>query len=507
MTYIGEEKIFLDFTGGLASSSYVMSIAKNQATLLRNVYISTEGGIEKRRGNTAFNSSAMVSGSTVVTGLGYYKQGDGDEWLMSIAGTKLFKSDSLDGTMDDITGALTITTGQDNIWTHTQMNDLSIFVGGAPDAPIKWNGTGNGAVLGGTPPSGRFGFTHNNRFFIGSTAANPSRIAWSILGNPEDWSGTGSGTQDIEANDGDVLVGAAPLNTDVVLLFKENSIHQFVTRTSPFPSFPLFRGVGAVGKNAIVLVDGVAYFITPRGRMKATDGSTVISFPDSIDDIWDGLSRTRLKFINGVRYTGEGIDHIIWMCSNGSSTTNNLAIVWDLLNKCWLQHTSGYKANVSTKTQAGVLYTGHYNGVIYKQDVSNVYRDNSETSPGAIDALWRSGWNLTTSMEKSFHPFRLNVGMTSQTAGNLSTSYGFDFAEDQTSEDLDMRAPGMLWDVGIWDVDSWGGQMEVIRRIFIKGRGLSFQVAFENNVADQVFKLQGYSVSGKDSSVKAFQIN
>lgn len=507
MTYRGEESIFFDFSGGMASNTYVMSVKPNQATLLRNVYISSDGGIEKRKGNSAFNASAMVSSSTPVTGLGYYKQGDGDQWLMAIAGTAIFKADNLDGVMDDVTGAVSITTGQNNIWTHSQMSDLSIFVGGAPDAPIKYSGSGNAAVLGGSPPSGSFGFTHNNRFFIGNTTANPSRIYWSILSNAEDWSGTGSGSQDIEVNDGDTLVGATPLNTDIVLLFKQNSIHQFVTRTSPFPYFPLFKGVGAVGKNAIVNVDGIAYFITPRARMKATDGSSITVFPDSIDDIWDGLNASRLQYIQGIRYTGEGIDHLIWICSNGSSSTNNLAIVWDLQNKCWLQHTTGYKANVVTKTQYGTLYTGHYNGVIYQQDVSNIANDASETSPGAIDALWRSGWNLNKTMEQSFHPFRLNVGIISQTTGLLTVSYGFDFSEDQNSEDLNMQSPGMLWDEGIWDVDSWGGQSDVIRHIFIKGRGLSFQVAFGNRTASQTFKVQGYSVSGKKSSVKAFQIN
>jgi len=506
MGYRGEEQVFFDFTGGMASSTYVMSIKPNQAVLLRNVYINSDGGLATRRGNTAFNASAMVSASTAITGLGYYKLASND-YLVAIAGTAIFKSDDLDGTMDDITGAVTITTGQNNIWTHTQMNNLSIFVGGAPDAPIKWSGSGNAAVLGGTPPNGAFGFTHNNRFFIGNTTANPSRIAWSVLSNPEDWSGTGSGTQDIEVNDGDVLVGAAPINTDIVLLFKQNSIHQFVTRTPPFPYFPLFKGVGAVGKNAIVVADGVAYFITPRARMKATDGSTIMEFPDTIDDIWDGLNISRLQYIQGVRYTGEGIDHIIWMCSNGSSSTNNLAVVWDLKNKCWLQHTTGYKANVATKTQYGTLYTGHYNGVLYKQDVEGQYMDASETSPGTIDALWRSGWNLTKSMEQSFHPFRLNIGIVSQFEGLLKVGYGFDFSTDQKIEDVNMQAAGGLWDEGEWDQMTWGGQTDVIRHVFIKGRGLSFQVTFSLAVANQAFKIQGYSVSGKKSSVKAFQIN
>lgn len=509
MTYRGEETAYYDFAGGMASNTFGLDVKPSEALLLRNVYLSSDGGFEKRRGNSVFNSSAMVSGSTAITSLFYYRQGDGDEWLMAIAGTKIFKSTSLSGTMDDITGAVTITTGQDNIWTEAQMNDMAIFVGGAPDAPIKWAGTGNAAALGGTPPNGNFGFTINNRFFIGNTTANPSTIYWSILGNPEDWSADGSGSQDIEKNDGDTLVGAAPLNTNVVLLFKQNSIHQFLTSANPFPYFPLFKGVGAVGKKAIVVADGIAYFITPQARMKSTDGATVTDYSNSIDDIWDGLNQSRLKYIVGKRYTGQGFDHIIWMCSSGSSTTtNNLAIVWDLKNKCWIQHTSGYKGNAAARTQSGVLYTGHYNGKIYKQDVSGVYSDASETSPGAIDGLWQSGWNIQKSIEKSLQLSRLNVAVVSQVAGSLTVGYGFNFNSSQYSVDVDMQNPSTAtWDTSFWDIDSWGEQTDLIRTVSIKARGNNFQVSFGNKTVDQTFKIHGYTVSGKSSAVKNFQLS
>lgn len=507
MGYRGTETPYYDFSGGQSSNSFGLDITANEASLLRNIIISADGGFEKRRGNTVFNSSAMSSGAAV-TGLLYYRQKDGTQYLMATSGTKIFKADDLDGTMDDITGAVTITSSANNIWTESQMNDIAIFVGGAPDAPIKWSGSGNAAALGGSPVSGSFGFTHNNRFFIGSPAASPSTIYWSILGNPEDWSASGSGNQDIEKNDGDTLVGAAPLNTNMVLLFKQNSIHQFLTNSAPFPYFPFAKGVGAVGKKAIVVVDGIAYFITPQARMKSTDGSTITDYSTGIDDVWDGLNQSRLKYIVGKRYTGMGFDHLIWMCSNGTGTTNDLAIVWDLKSKCWLQHTTGYKANAATRTQSGTLYTGHYDGKIYKQDVLSIYSDASETSPGAIDALWQSGWGIHKSIERSVQLARLNVAFISQTTGSLQISYGFNFNSNQFNVDVDMQAPGQaVYDTAIYDTDIYGGQSDITRRILIRGRGNNFQVSLGNKVAAQTFKIHGYTLSGKESAVKNFQIS
>src|SRR3990167_7777710 len=237
-----------DFSGGLNTFSPVTTLKMTEAIDLQNINLLPSGGFEKRRGNTAFNSSAMVGSTTAVSGLGYFRKSDATDFLVAIAGTAVFKSDSLDGTMDTITGSVTVTSGANNIWTHSTMNDLSIFVGGAPNAPIKYSGSGNAAVLAGSPPSGNFGVQLNNYFFIGNTTANPSRIAWSILSNPENWTGTGSGTQDIQANDGDVLIGGTIINNNHLLLFKQNSVHDLIITTSPFPSFPLFRGVGAVSK-------------------------------------------------------------------------------------------------------------------------------------------------------------------------------------------------------------------------------------------------------------------
>lgn len=506
VTYRGTETPYYDFTGGMSSNSFLLDVKANEASYLRNIYLASDGGFEKRRGNTVFNSSAMSSGAAV-TGMCYYRQKDGSEWLMATAGTKIFASTSLNGTMTDITGAVTITTGANNIWTESQMNDLAIFVGGAPDAPIKWAGSGNAAALGGSPVSGNFGFAHNNRFFIGNTTTNPSTIYWSILGNPEDWSSAGSGNQDVEKNDGDTLVGAAPLNTNVVLLFKQNSVHQFVTTAAPFPYYPLFKGVGAVGKRAIVVADGIAYFITPQARMKSTDGSSVTLYPTNIDDVWDGLNKSRLQYIVGKRYTGVGFDHIVWICSNGSSSTNNLAIVWDLENKCWLQHTTAYKANAATKTQAGILYTGHYDGKIYKQDVSSTYVDASESGAG-IDAVWRSGAGIHKSIERSVQLARINIALVSQTSGSLTVGYGFNFTSDQFLTTVNMQAPGAsLWDAARWDSGIYGGQSDIVQTIPIQARGNNFQISFGNRNANETFKVHGYTLSGKESAVKNFQIS
>lgn len=482
-----------DFTGGLNTKSSVTSLALNQARDLQNINILPNGGFEKRRGNTVFNSSAMDSGASV-HGTGYYRQADGDDWLMAICGSKIFKSE-FDGTMDDISAALTITAGNNNIWTHSVMNDLSIWVGGAraTDVPIRWNGTGNAAVLGGTPPVGEFGLTGNNRFFIGNMVATPSRINWSILGNPEDWTGSGSGSQDISTNDGDSLVGAALLGYDSMLLFKQNSIHIMTIRSSPFPVYLLFRNVGAVSKRGIVEVDGIVYFITPEPRIKATDGTKIFEFPDFIDDVWDSLNSSRLQYLHGIYY--RRLRQIWWFVTTTSGTTTDYCIIWDLNRKCWLRHPTGYKMNAATIARDRSIYGGAFDGKLYLQDVTNTYVDASE-SGAAISAYWRSGWNdFGESIEAKTIPYADINFVTQSTAGStFEFAYGFDFSQDRKTETISMIAGGSLYDVGLYDVATYGGQTDKPYLCHMAGSGKFIQTLFRNSNANEGFSLNGFTI-------------
>lgn len=143
MSYRGRELgIFEDFSGGQNSSAAPTGLPFNQATVFKNYIVMANGrGIRQRLGDTEFNSTAMNSSATVIALL-YYRQADKDDFLMAIAGNAIFKSDALDGTMDDITGGATITAGNTNTWTPFVAEDEAIFVGGgsrhASQVDWKW---------------------------------------------------------------------------------------------------------------------------------------------------------------------------------------------------------------------------------------------------------------------------------------------------------------------------------------------------------------------------------
>lgn len=497
---------FFDFSGGLNTKSPVTTLKLNEASDLQNINLLPSGGFEQRRGNTEFNSTAMNSGVDV-QGLGYYRQSDGDDFLLAITGNKIFKSDDLDGTMDDISAALTINSGQDNIWVSTVYGDKIIWVGGpdaTADAPIAWAGTGNAALLGGSPPSGRFVLNANNRVFIGDINSNRSRIQWSILANEADWSGSGSGNQDVGKDDGDTLVGAEVLNIDHMLCFKQNSIHDLVIRNDPFPLFPLFRHTGAASKRGIVNVDGIIYYVTPEPRLKATDGTKVFDFPDIIDDVWDGLNKARLKFLHMIH--NKRLGQIIIFVSDGASTTHDLAIIWDIRRKAWLRHKTGYDMMTSVIAQDRVLYGGGTDGKIYEMDKSSKNTDDSETSPGNIDAFWRSGWlGLDAMINSKYFPY-IDTSFVSQTSGVFEIAFGYDFSTDRKVKTIQMKSVGDQWDFGLWDAAKWGGQSDLSKIAFAAGQGKFVQFLIRHRNEDQAFAFNGFDLPVKKGSQKALKI-
>lgn len=483
-----------DFSKGLNVLDPEYLINLNQSPDCQNITLLPKGW-RKRYGDSTFNSSAMVSASTAVVGVGYLKLNAGNEFLNAVAGTKFFTSSALSGTMADATGAVTITASATNIWNPVNFGALQVWFGGAPDAPFKYSGSGNAAVLGGSPPSAATAFAANNRVFAISTAANPSRISWPVLNNVEDWTGTGSGNQDVSTNDGEALQLGIPLNTDTAILFKNSSSHVMNLTRSPFPIYQLQRGIGVAGRNAAVNVNGTIYLVTPGRRMKATrNGTNFEDFPDDINPIWDRITTIRIPYIYGVYH--QYAEQIHWYASLDGASTNNYCIIWDLKRQCWLWNPTGYKCNVATIVQNRSLYAGNYDGKLYEKDVNGVYNDASE-SGAAIDAYWRTPYKGLEGLDSVIHPLYINFSAAAINDSTLDISYGFDYQATGNTETFNLQTTSTVWDQDTWDgtlVWAFAQGSVLIGRKNVLGRGNLFSVKFRNATLSEDLVFQGASV-------------
>ncbi len=401
------------------------------ATTLATCSISGTAGNTQTGPVTASNLAVTsLNAGSNVQGIGYLLTAAQATYIGAVIGTKLIRI--TDG--QDYTGSLTITAGADDQWSMFPFQDNIVAFGGpptSPDVPFKWAGNSNGTVLSGTPPSAYGGFAANNRVFGFRTSGSPSTIYWSIIGSADDWTGAGSGSAVVGSfSDNQRVTGAIVISTNYVLVFKEASTYQMVISAAPFPIYSMFDSVGCVGKNACLAVDGVGYWINQRGRMSSTDGENYQEYPPVADDLWNSVQTSRYPYINGFRQKGSDYDWIVWMVST-SGSTNNVAICWDLINKCWIRHTTGYKFNVSTKDNTNHVYLGGYDGRVYQPDL--LYFDGSETAPGTITSYWKSGWMNLNTPEEIIQVRRFVAQFKTRSTGTVNVSYGFDFNADQYS--------------------------------------------------------------------------
>lgn len=434
-----------NFGGGYAGNLPITQLETKQASDLDNIVILPGGkGFRTRNGNAKLNSSALNSGANI-QGIGHLLQADQDLWLVTVCGNQFLHDSNITGSFTNATGAITITAGANNQWDLFTFNDAVIGFGGSPtspDAPFRWPGTGNAAALGGTPPSAYGGFTANNRVFAFRTSASPSTIYWSIIGDAADWTGTGSGSAVAGSlSDGQRITGAKVISTNYVLIFKETSTYQMVISSAPFPIYSLFDNVGAVGKNAIVNIDGEVYFINSRGEMVSTDGESLKTYPTAADDLWNNVQASRYQYITGFREKGTDHDWIVW-CVSTTGSTNNTSIIWDIENQCWLKNTTGYKMNVAGVDHKGNPYLGGYDGFIYKPDQSADYADASESGAGTITGYWRSGWINPKAASEITQVRKIVANFKTKASGNITVNYGFDFNSDSASFTLAQAATG-----------------------------------------------------------------
>jgi len=389
---------------------------------------------------TALTSAALNSGAAI-QGIGHLLTADQDRWLATIAGDKFYVSEESNGEWEDETGTIDITPGAHNRWDMFTFKDNLICFGGDsidPDAPFKWNATDGTTALSGSAPEAYGGFSANNRVFAFRTETDPSSIFWSIIGSEDDWTGAGSGSAVAGSlSDGQRLTGAIVISTNYVLLFKENSTYQMVISSAPFPIYSLFDNVGAAGKNAMVNVDGTVFFIDSRGVMHSTDGENLTNYPVAADDLWGDVHEDMYENITGFREQGIDHDWLVW-CVSTNGTTNNLAIVWDIENKCWLKCSTGYKMNVIGRDDKSQVYLGGYDGFIYRPSVSTRRADASETAPGTITSYWRSGWINPSAASQIVQVRKIVAQYKTQASGNIGFTYGFDFTPDSASFNLSL---------------------------------------------------------------------
>jgi hypothetical protein len=302
-----------------------------------------DGGPRKMGGASKVNASAVESGA-VVTGLhDYWRQGAAgapSRRRVIHAGTKVLAD------ADDAVFSNELFTGleADKVPSYFTFDDLLIISSDSTvDVPRSWDQT-TAQNLAGTPPRFSFGCAHKNRAWAAGVYANPSRLYYSVNVDPEDWAGSGSGSIDIDPNDGDIITGIASHKKELWVFKGPNkgSIHR-ITGSSPtgddaFAREPfLSKGPSACWHNAIFTFGDDLGYVSQFGSVHSL--SATAAYGDFLDaalsrpiNNWlrDHLNFNRLRNIWAATDPLRGVVFITM--SIDSSTTNNFMLIIDYRN-------------------------------------------------------------------------------------------------------------------------------------------------------------------------------
>lgn len=458
-------EIYDRFDGGLNDFMSAAKIAKNESPDLQNIELTENGIPSKRRGTdvygNAVNSRVLGLGSLYTTSVRRHLQVSGTSLYYYNAGTwtsisgatftadknvnfvqannaiyahngtdsmRKYDGTTLSAPANGATGKFGIYYAGRNIIAGNATNPSRLYMSSSKSADNFTGKTGT-ATSGSTTTIVDSGQSWTTNEFAGLTvqitAGTNAGTSRTVISNTSDtltvstaysaaidstsqYSIEGGDTIDIARNDGQKITGLAKFE-EKLIIFKDFSIYQLTFDSAGFPTVQLINGAnGCVSHRSIEAVENDLFFLSH-------DGVRSFGYVPNIanvirTNILSAKISGKIGNINTTYYEQcASIYHDnMWMLSypEGSSTTNNAIVVFQLLYGAWV-YWKGINANcfnefIDTDNMVNLYYGADDEGQTYKM-LTNNYTDGVGT---AIDAYWYSPqYDLGTFNRRKRFPF------------------------------------------------------------------------------------------------------
>lgn len=481
--------------GGLNSTASGLAVRENESTDCQNVDFDKFGSVVKRSGYSLLNAVAFNSGAAW-NSLYWLELSSGINYLVGTCGNKIAKMDALDGTWDDITGALTVTAGNNNFTSWATFLDTALGTNGV-NPPFQWTGSGNASAM--TVPTGltKAKFVvifHNYTFLCNVTVSgtdHKSRVYWSNIDSISSWND--SQFRDVNKNDGQTITGVKVLG-DKIYIFKDRSIwYGSFTGDSDFP-FIFDRTPSTVGcdsgfsiqeaENGLIFhsYDGFYFF----------DGANSFKLSDRITNTLNSFAKNRYQHMVSA-YQRSKNRYIASFTLDGN-TTHNRNITWDTFNNAFSYY-RGVTANcfsiVNTNGEERI-YFGDYAGYVYQADTGT--NDNPEGVSTAISAYYYTKWfNFDDLCDQKGVPHVYIYYTISNSTLVFAYSYDFETG-DQFTQTVRLSTSTALYGTAVYGVDTYAASGGAVVRRDLTGRGRTIRLKVSNSTLGETFRVDGFGI-------------
>ena len=469
----------------------------------RNAVYTLNGGIRKAPGTTKFNA-AVLSGASTVRGLfDYWRQGTGDSAVQKRIvhhGTVIY-NDNADGVFASLFTGLNNTA----IPNYATFDDILIIADSAlADVPRSWD-TVTAQNLAGTPPRFSFSVAHKNYQFAAGNFAFPSRLYYSVSLDPEDWVGGGSGSIDINPNDGDMITGLISHKNELVV-FKgpyKGSIHRITgTSGASWARTEFISGLPLPWINSVFRFGDDIGWITTNGSVHSLKATAAygdynqawLSYPIHTY-LQENLNNNRARFFTSTVDPNRGYVWIGITPSGQNTNTRHLIMDYRFLSQNessprWSYWDSRAFASIALIRDVSRprLMAGAYNGFVYSLDQAS--RTDNGTAINYIvetpSMTYGTDWRL-----KSLVDVGINLNAFNDNIVSLVTTR--DSASDATRT-VTQGAVGGLFDSGLFDNAVFGGAAYTTRFYNIENGGdfRSISYRFSDTVDSSDIELNSF---------------
>jgi len=497
-----------NFAGGLNTTGGPLSLNNSESSDLRNIDYNKFGSILQRNGYSTLNGSAITN-DPQIDGLHWFEYdsaGTLTRKAIAVADGKFWKMDDLDGTWDDITGALTITAT--NLCDFDSWNN-KVFVTNGEDPPFEWDGT-TAQVIQNTPTGltdAKYVAQYNNYLFLAnvivSGTTHTSRIYWSAIGDEGTWSNTDF--INVSNDDGQEITGIKVLS-DRLVIYKTRSIYNlFFTGDSDVP-FVLPGGgksnssIGCVAPFSIQEVNNGHVFLSIDG-FYFYDGNNSFKISDKLNTTIAGLNTGKV----GISVSLVQKDKNRYWCAvtQSGSTTNDLILVWDYFNNAWSIYDGMAASAMATFFVTGTTetpYFGDYDGFVYKADDSTETDDNPLGVATAITSYYYTNWRSYSDLVNQKGTDQVVLYFVHSNTV-LTFGYSFDFEgkaltdtalSDQYTITVDLSTSASQYGSATYDgTDVYAATTGGNKRLDLTSRGRLIRLRFSNSTIGETWQVDG----------------
>ena len=498
------------FSGGLDVKTTALRLSRlkngNRLTRADNVILTTEGGITKRFGKVAINSTTLGATVRILGGIQFRLSSGTDYQVVGTSDGRVVRINT-DGTTANLATGKSTAGGVR--YRFAVYNDLLHITNGF-DAPMTWDGTTFATMAGSPPATGRVIVMHGNRAFMTATAV-PSRLYWSKLNNTLDWTGTtDAGFMDIEPNDNSTIIDLVPAIQELVILkgrrpYRLQGIGPVTGYTVADHLVPTTGSVGAISTQGAVFALNDVYYISELGLHGL---SQTMQFGDLKEAFLSDRVETyfRLDFDNSLllEHLAKSVlaydsqQNNLYLCADSTDAggKNDTTLVYDLVLKAWTVWPTTPFASLFTvrnaTTGAREVWAGGYDGFVYALNRSS---GSTEAISGAVSHISDLGApGVQKSLRYGFFYFSTeDLGIV-----QITTSFDFGAAGGQVYT-ANLAVDSTLWDTATWDVSLWDNNRRTgIIRLDLSGLGEVVETTVQNLEPNQPFTWLGYEYFSRE---------